>query len=599
LEGHAGVEAEDEPSVEVNIYKGTSATGSPVFTGSPAAVGGNWSIGSTGLEDGEYTAQATQLDKAGNVGTSPSVPFIVDTKPPAVTLAPVPKKSNNQSPAFSGAASEKTPVTVRIYEGETSTTPIREVEATGTGGEWKSAPVAKLPAKKTLYTATATQTDAAKNMTTTPRASFIVDGEGPSVALNQPRTPSNNSNPTFTGTASDTTPVTVLIYPGASAAGSPISKATATGTGGAWKSGPAGPSLPDGQYTAVAVQQSAVGNHEGLTPPVPFAVDTVAPVVTLASPSTGSSFSGDSLRAEGSADVGQGALPGVTVQLFSGSSIVPGQAPAASVEVNAVSGHWSAAFAGLAAGTYTMRVLQADDAGNVGVSASSTIALLAPTVTSAPPPAPAPRASFTWFPPAPHIGEPVSLVSNSSDPGSPLTAYGWDLAGNGPFQPGGQVLNTTFASAGNHVVRLRVLDAAGLTSVVAQTIPVAPVAVSLMQPFPIVRVVTSRTSTGVRLRLLSVLASVGARVSVSCRGQGCPARSASRTASSGRAGVASVEFRRFQRSLRAGLILEIRVYQAALVGKYTKLTIRRGGPPRRQDACLTPGGVTPMPCPAS
>ena len=102
-----------------------------------------------------------------------------------------------------------------------------------------------------------------------------------------------------------------------------------------------------------------------------------------------------------------------------------------------------------------------------------------------------------------------------------------------------------------------------------------------------------------RLRLLSVLASVGARVSVSCRGHGCPARSASRIASSGRAGVASLEFRRFQRPLRAGLVLEIRVYQAGLVGKYTKLTIRRGGPPRRFDACLNPGGVTPMPCPAS
>ena len=111
--------------------------------------------------------------------------------------------------------------------------------------------------------------------------------------------------------------------------------------------------------------------------------------------------------------------------------------------MNSVSGRWAAAFAGLAAGTYTIRALQADDAGNVGVSASATLTLSAP-VTSAPP-RPAPTASFTWFPPAPHVGERVSLVSNSGDPGSPLTSYGWDLAGNGPFQPGGQVLSTAFA----------------------------------------------------------------------------------------------------------------------------------------------------------
>jgi hypothetical protein len=115
-----------------------------------------------------------------------------------------------------------------------------------------------------------------------------------------------------------------------------------------------------------------------------------------------------------------------------------------------------------------------------------------------------------------------------------------------------------------------------------------------------VRIVTSRTSSGARLRLLSVLATVGARVNVSCRGRGCPVRSLfSRIASRGRAGVASVEFRRFQRSLSAGLVLEIRVYEPGMVGKYTKLTIRRGGPPRRVDTCLSPTGVSPMPCPAS
>jgi hypothetical protein len=392
---------------------------------------------------------------------------------------------------FTGSASETTPVTIRIYEGETNKQ-VAEAKANGTGGEWKSQPASpELPVKKAIYTATATQTDTAGNTTTTaPRVSFIVDGEAPTVTLNQPRTPSNISAPVFTGAASDTTTVTVLIYAGSSATGTPVSKATGTGTGGAWRSAPASPSLSDGRYTALAVQQSAVGNHEGQAPAVSFTIDTVAPVVTLTNPRSGSSFSaGESLHAEGAADVGAGALPGVTVQLFSGGSIVPGQAPATSVEVNALAGHWSAAFAGLGAGTYTLRASQSDDAGNTGVSATSTVTLTAPPASAAPP-TPAPSASFTWFPAAPHVGEHVSLVSNSSDPGSPLTSYAWDLAGSGPFQAGPQVLSATFSTAGNHVVRLRVADAAGLTSVVSQTIPVAPVAVPLMQPFPVVRIVT-------------------------------------------------------------------------------------------------------------
>ena len=241
--------------------------------------------------------------------------------------------------------------------------------------------------------------------------------------------------------------------------------------------------------------------------------------------------------------------------------------------------------------------LQSDEAGNIGVSAPSAVTRIAPPTSA--PPRPAPGASFTWFPPVPQVGERFSLVSNSSDQGSAITSYGWDLAGNGPFQAGGQVLTTRFSTAGNHVVRLRVADAVGLTSVRVQTIPVTAHKVHLMQPFPSVRVVTSRTSSGARLRLLSVLASVGARISVICRGHGCPARSLSRTASAGRAGIASVEFRRFERPLRAGLTLEIRVYRFGVVGKYTKLTIRRGGPLRRLDTCLSPTGVSPMPCPAS
>ena len=66
------------------------------------------------------------------------------------------------------------------------------------------------------------------------------------------KSPSNNTRPSFSGSASDTTTVTVQIYAGSSAKGTVVSMATATPEGGSWTSGKASPTLSSGQYTAVA-----------------------------------------------------------------------------------------------------------------------------------------------------------------------------------------------------------------------------------------------------------------------------------------------------------------------------------------------------------
>ncbi len=60
-----------------------------------------------------------------------------------------------------------------------------------------------------------------------------------------------------------------------------------------------------------------------------------------------------------------------------------------------------------------------------------------------------------------------------------------------------------------------------------------------------------------------------------------------------------VEFRRFERSLRAGAVLEIRISKVGEIGKYTRFTIRRGKPPVRVDTCLSPAGIKPIACPSS
>ena len=193
----------------------------------------------------------------------------------------------------------------------------------------------------------------------------------------------------------------------------------------------------------------------------------------------------------------------------------------------------------------------------------------------------------------------MSLASSSTDATSPITSLAWDLTGKGGFLPGAQTVSTAFSTPGNHLVRLRVTDAGGLSSVAAGTIVVTPRPLITMQPFPIVRIAGSATRSGVNLRLLSVLAPPRARITVSCKGRRCPVKSQSRVAAVGRIGSTPIEFKRFERPLRAGVTLEIRVSRPGEVGKYTSFAIRRGKLPVRHDYCLDPTGVRPMRCPPS
>jgi hypothetical protein len=128
---------------------------------------------------------------------------------------------------------------------------------------------------------------------------------------------------------------------------------------------------------------------------------------------------------------------------------------------------------------------------------------------------------------------------------------------------------------------------------------VVPARLPLMRPFPLVRIVATYSASRIKLTLLSVQAAPGAHIVVKCKGRGCPVKTLTRIAASGKVGTAPITFRRFQRSLRAGVVLEIRVFKPGQIGKYTRLRIRRGRRPQRFDACLPPAGTTPITCPSS
>jgi hypothetical protein len=212
-----------------------------------------------------------------------------------------------------------------------------------------------------------------------------------------------------------------------------------------------------------------------------------------------------------------------------------------------------------------------------------------------------PDASFHLSPEDPPAGHQVRFESSSCDPDGRLVRHAWDLDGDGAFDDAlGRVVLTTFPGRGAQSVGLEVTADGGATDQHRRTVMVdteyalpRPEEDRLMSPYPIVRLAGRLTLGGARLRLLSVSrAPRCARVRVSCRGRSCPAKRASRFM-----GRDSLRFRRFQRRLRAGTVLTVRISKGDSIGKFTQFRIRRGKRPARRDRCLRPGETTGGACP--
>jgi hypothetical protein len=129
------------------------------------------------------------------------------------------------------------------------------------------------------------------------------------------------------------------------------------------------------------------------------------------------------------------------------------------------------------------------------------------------------------------------------------------------------------------------------------TDPVAPIVgpavatrATLLRPFPVVRIRGYFKAGGVRVTLLSVNAPRSAHITARCVGGGCPVRSLSLAS-------APARLRPFERFLRAGTVLQVRVTRAGSIGKYASFVIRARSAPLRRDLCLMPGRAKPAACP--
>jgi hypothetical protein len=83
LSGAAGAATGDATTVTLNVYAGSAATGTPVLTRAVTRSGATWSTSVTTLGEGTYTAQAMQVDTAGNTAKTAPRTFTIDTTAPA------------------------------------------------------------------------------------------------------------------------------------------------------------------------------------------------------------------------------------------------------------------------------------------------------------------------------------------------------------------------------------------------------------------------------------------------------------------------------------------------------------------------------------
>ena len=286
--------------VKVVVFEGPTPEGKIVATVEANVTGSScslkslckWSTGPipalfTGQAAHVYTAVAEQVGEISKVeGVSEPQSFEIDTTPPRVTLTALPQESNVSRPAFSGTASDPSEeVTVHVYKGaEPKGELVATVKAHVSGGPWTAAALASALTDGE-YTAIAAQPSSIKNPPgESAPMTFKINTLPPLVTLKKIPSPTGDTAPSFSGTATDPQEkVTVHVYSGPSASGQQVAAIEAEVSGGQWTSPSlvaVGASLEDGEYTAVAVQPSSLKNAPGQSVPIHFTVEVQPPTVS-------------------------------------------------------------------------------------------------------------------------------------------------------------------------------------------------------------------------------------------------------------------------------------------------------------------------------
>jgi CARDB/Bacterial pre-peptidase C-terminal domain/Bacterial Ig domain len=275
-----------EANSTVNLYAGTTCSGSPVGSDS-ASSSGAFSAAVTVKSDSTTEFSATATDAASNVSAcSAALTYIEDSSGPSsapvITGSTPGSPSNDETPLITGTTSGGTQV--RIYKtSDCSGNPA----ATGSAAQFSGAGILVTVTTNTTTQLRATQTDAVGNASPCSAPfSYVEDSAGPSLPTgitSVPASPANHNDPTIFGTAEANTTISLYTTPtcsGAPVASAPASKFNATGLT---------LHVADNSTTDIRViATDAIGNATACTAALTYIEDSSgpssAPVITGSTP---------------------------------------------------------------------------------------------------------------------------------------------------------------------------------------------------------------------------------------------------------------------------------------------------------------------------
>ena len=358
----------------------SGAFGSPTVSASGTLAAAAFSA----LSQGAHTIYVQGEDAAGNWGPVVSATFVKDTLSPetlSVTVSPSP---TNQAPTIAATISDVGRGGSNIVSAQYFIDNGPAIPLNGAFGSPTVNFTATLSTSTFNALADGTHTvyvqgaDAAGNWGAFLSATFVKDMVAPVVTLNSVATPSGNTTPAFAGAgglaAGDSGTVTVAVYSGSSASGTPVEtlSAAVNATSGAY-SVSASPALAAGTYTALASQTDWAGNT-GLGAAVTFTVSTAAPTVMLSPVASLSNNPMPVFNGVGGIDAGDSNT--VTIDIYSGSNTSGKLVQTFGATCDATCGDFSApAPSALLTGTYTAQAGQTNSAGNTGLSAAITFTI--------------------------------------------------------------------------------------------------------------------------------------------------------------------------------------------------------------------------------
>lgn len=212
------------------------------------------------------------------------------------------------------------------------------------------------------------------------------NGSAPAPTVTSPAPASSGTvtSPAFAGTAGaafgDGSQVTLRVYSGQAASGTPVQTVSVPRSGAGWSASLDSP-LPLGTYTAQAEQDDISSPADvGLSAPVTFTVR----VPSIALDSLGAKpLSTSSPTFTGTADATAGADPFAVVQVYAGTAVSGQPARTLTAALSATGQFSVAATPSLPDGTYTALAAQTDVSGTTGFSAPQTFSVdtHAPAVT--------------------------------------------------------------------------------------------------------------------------------------------------------------------------------------------------------------------------